>query len=116
MREKLYHTDLKKVYLQFDKIWFKGYSFLNLFRQYDEYNASDVLKKMLKMRIVRGKNLEYSKELINTKVYDYNLIEMQSEWKITSKGLYELKFVYPELNIELTKNDYIEYAKEILVE
>jgi hypothetical protein len=108
MRENIAHTTLKQIYLKFNRNTFKAYSFFNMFRNIAEFRLTDELERLCnRLYLINVHNSSF-----NTKS---SIIDIQAEFKLSGKAIYELAYVYPELNIQLDPCDASSYTQALIL-
>lgn len=114
MREKMYHSYLKNLFLKFGRDWFYTYSYLNTMEGCfidlkTRFRDSDNEAKALLNTFVRRKLIirEKHKELkLNNRGHLYS-IDIQERWRLTGKAIVEL---YEVFAIKIEDSDYSEAA------
>jgi hypothetical protein len=108
MRQNIAHPTLKQIYLKFGRKSFRTYSFFNMFRKVAEFRLSDELERLCNRLYLM--NIHNSSFNMNAGVAD-----IQAEFKLTGKAIYELAYVYPELNIQLEPCDTSSYTQALIL-
>jgi len=135
MREKMYHVDLRDVFVKFGREKFTTSAFFNFMsKRYfpdgrekhsmDDYDIGNLLSLFNKRRLVIRIETKDSTTLLpknvsikDEKSFSFSFsFEFMERWRISGKAIFELNEVFEDFYEEPTPEDYSEVAILSLVE